>query len=193
MVTAAAGLVLAVRPSLRPDQIAWALARSTFDLKRGTGCPSCAPGRDSLSGWGRIGVDSALTRALGRVPRRDTREPNDGAGGQAAAVGRPDGKLRAAIDVWNDPLDVYRLRLVRGQRISLVLHGARGVRCRLALWRPGTRRFGNPSQRLVQTARAGTAEAIRGYRAPVSGSYYVEVKAGSRASGSYSLRFRKTG
>jgi stage II sporulation protein D len=191
MVTAAAGLVLALRPSLRPDQVTWGLTHSAVDVKKGTGCPFCTPGHDRFSGWGRVDVDTALTQALGRVPRHDTREPNDDAGAQAAVVGGRTGKLRAAIDAWNDPLDVYRVRLVRGQRLSLLLRGGKGVHCRLALWRPGTRHLGNPAQRIVQTAKAGTVEAIRGFRARATGWYDVEVKAGARSSGPYSLRVRK--
>jgi len=191
MVTAAAGLVLAVRPSLRTDQVTWVLAHSAVDVRRGTGCPSCSPGHDPLSGFGRIDVDAALARAVGRVPRPDTLEPNDGAGGQAATVRGRAAKVRATIDAWNDPVDVYRVRLQRGERLSVVLHGVKGVAARLSLWRPGTQSLADPAQRILQTARVGARESIRGYRASATGWYDVEVKAGARASGPYALRLRK--
>jgi SpoIID/LytB domain protein len=193
MVTAAAGLVLAARPSLRPDQVSWVLTHSTVDVKPGSGCPSCRPGRDRLSGWGRVDIDAALQRAIRGVPRADTHEPNDDAGGQAATVTGRAGRLRATIDAWNDPVDVYRVRLVRGQRLSVLLRGRDGVSARLAVWRPGTRHLGNPAQRVVQAARAKARESIRGVRARAAGWYDVEVKAGSRSSGAYSLRYRKSG
>jgi hypothetical protein len=191
MVTAAAGLVLAVRPSLRPDQVTSVLTRSAVDVRRATGCPSCSPGHDALSGFGRIDVEAALARALGRVQRADTLEPNDGAGGQAATVRGRAAKVRASIDAWNDPVDVYRLRLRRGQRLSAELRGVKGVAVRLSLWPPGTQSLGDPAQRILQTARAGTLESIRGYRASATGWYDLEVKASTRASGPYSLRLRK--
>lgn len=194
MTSAAAGLVLAVHPFLRPDQVEWVLTHSAVDVKRGNGCPACAPGRDRLSGWGRLDVNAALARAVsGGVPRADRREPNDDAGAQAAKLRGHGRKLRASIDTWNDPLDVYRIRLAKGRRLSLVLHGGKGVRCRLALWRPGTRSLGNTARRIAQTARAGSAEAIRRFRVRASGWYDVEVKAAGRSSGPYTLRYRQSG
>jgi len=186
MASAAAALVLANRPSLRPDQVTWVLTHSATDMTKATGCPSCAPGHDRYSGWGRVDVAAALTRADGSVPRADALEPNDDAGGQAAPVRGRDGKVRATIDAWSDPVDVYRLRLARGERLSVSLRGR--VHSRLSLWRPGTRNLSDAAMRITQAHGA-----IRAYRAPTAGWYFVEVKAGAGASGSYSLRYSKTG
>jgi hypothetical protein len=100
--------------------------------------------------------------------------------------------VRATIDAWNDRRDVYRVRLVRGQRLFVILHGGRTVDCRLALWRPGTRSLGELGKRVVQSSRASSAQAIRGYHAKVTGWYDVEVKASAKSPGPYVLRYRKS-
>src|SRR5262249_55875959 len=55
-VSAAAALLLGQDPHLTPDQVGWLLERSARDVKPATGCSPCAPGRDPLTGWGRLDV-----------------------------------------------------------------------------------------------------------------------------------------
>jgi len=103
----------------------------------------------------------------------------------------------ATIDYWDDPVDVYGLHLRRGQRLSVSVSSAEGVSSNLLLWKPGTIRVGDQSpenlrRRVAQSAHSGPVQNIRGYEAPVEGWYFVEVKADSKSSGPYSLRYRKS-
>ncbi len=198
MVTAAAALVLAYKPSLRPDQVAWILERAATDMTGATGCRACPTGRDRLSGWGRLDVNAALIKATaGPIPRGDTREPDDDAGWEASRALGARGRVLATIDYWDDPVDVYGLHLRRGQRLSVSVSSAEGVSSNLLLWKPGTIRVGDQSpenlrRRVAQSAHSGPVQNIRGYEAPVEGWYFVEVKADSKSSGPYSLRYRKS-
>ena len=59
-VSAAAAVLLAVRPKLRPEQVAELVTRTAQDVNGATGCPGCALQRDALTGWGRLDVNAAL-------------------------------------------------------------------------------------------------------------------------------------
>src|SRR5262249_53088885 len=74
-VSAAAALLLGVDPKLKPDQVSWLLERSATDVTAATGCPQCTPGRDSLTGWGRLDVQRALAYLAHKdYPQADTLE-----------------------------------------------------------------------------------------------------------------------
>ena len=63
----------------------------------------------------------------------------------------------------------------------------------MILWRPGTRHVDDlGSLRLVarQAARPGPNEYLS-FRAPKAGTYYVQVKLGSRGAGKYTLKLVK--
>ena len=108
-VSAAAALILGQDPSLRPDQVTWLLERSAADESAANGCTLCPPGRDALTGWGRLDVQAALTDLTTGtpLPPPDRYEPNDDAGsfahaaaaaaahdlGDARLLGRPDRRL----------------------------------------------------------------------------------------------------
>jgi subtilisin family serine protease len=198
MVTAAAALVLSIRPSLAPDQVEAIVERSAADANSATGCKACLVGRDRLSGWGRLDVAEAIRIAsTGPFARADTREPNDNAGSQAFTIwSRAPGRIQATLDFWDDRIDVYRMRLHRGQRLYVKLSSASGESSSLSLWPPGTDRVDDLSpaaqrKRLVQSRQAGSVERIRGYRARKAGWYYVEVKLDSKGAGPYSLTYSK--
>ena len=69
-VTAAAALLLSVRPLLQPDQVAYLLTRSSDDVNTSTGCRPCAELRDAYSGWGRLDVAKTLAALQGPIPAR---------------------------------------------------------------------------------------------------------------------------
>jgi stage II sporulation protein D len=196
MISAAAALVIALSPSLSPSQVSYVLERSATDMKARTGCRACLRGRDRLTGWGRLDVAAALDLATsGAVPRKDVREPNDNAGGQAAALHVRSGKIKATFDHWDDPVDVYRIRLRRGERLAARLRGPAGARSDIVLWKPGTTSVHDltpegQSQRAAGAVRPGAAKAIRRYRAPVPGWYFLEARVSSKSAGAYTLRFR---
>jgi subtilisin family serine protease len=200
-VAAAAALLFAMKPSLKPDQVATILERTAVDLTPGNGCASCLPGRDELSGWGRLDIAAALQAAAGAPPPADQYEGNDSAGDRAFTIWGRDRLLTATIDFWDDQIDVYRVKLARGQRLAATLRGPVRTDLSLLLWKPGTQQVEPPPplaldprvfrNRIVQSAGAGPNERIV-YRAPAAGWYFVEVKAVAEGSGPYTLRLAKS-
>ncbi len=198
MVTAAAALVLSVRPALTADQVASILGDSAGDMNASTGCRACPFGHDRLSGAGRVDVTAAATLATtGGYIRSDVREPNDDAGLFASKIWRnAEGTISATTDYWNDPVDVYAIKLNKGQRISLVLASPPGTSSSLGLWRPGTETVVDLSPaaqklRVAQSAHSGSTQKISSYRAKTAGWYYVEVEMTTKDSGAYSLQYKR--
>jgi subtilisin family serine protease len=188
-VSAAAALVLALKPELRPEQVTQLLERSAVDL--------APPGRDGFSGWGRLDIAAALQAAAGSTPPpADRLEANDGAGSLAPELFGRRREVSATIDYWDDDLDVYRVKLHTGQRIWVRLRGPAATDVNLVLWKPGTQTVDGFSPRLqanraTQSAGAGPSEHFV-YRAPVGGWYYLEVKLAAPGYGPYTLRYAKS-
>lgn len=184
-VSAAAALLLGQDPTLRPEQVSWLLERSATDADASTGCPQCPPGRDSLTGWGTLDVDAALSLLTSgtRLPPRDRYEPNDDAGPWAHDLPPLPRTISATLDFWDDNIDVYRVRLTKGQRLFARLTPAVAATVRLALWAPGTERVESldlTNERVTRSHRHGT-QARLGYTARRSGVFYLEAKLVSRA------------
>jgi stage II sporulation protein D len=196
-VTAAAALLLAVRPGLSPDQVSWILERTADDVTPATGCPSCTVGRDALSGWGSLDIESAVGAALNEpLPPRDHDEPNDDAGVQAARLWGSTTVVHATVSYWDDPVDVYSIRVAPGQSITATVRGPAAVKLKLTLWKPGTRHVTGTSaslrtQRAVESLHSGPQQAVR-YHATAGGWYDVEVQPTARHAGAYTLRVTKT-
>jgi subtilisin family serine protease len=188
-VSAAAALLLALKPELRPEQVTQLLERSAVDIG-----PS---GRDGFSGWGKLDIAAALQAAsTATLPPVDTLEANDGAGSLAPELFGRQKELTATLDYWDDDLDVYRVKLHAGQRIFVRLQGPVGSDTNLVLWKPGTQRVEGLSakvqaNRATQSAGSGPDERFA-YRARVGGWYYLEVKLATPGSGSYVLRYAKS-
>ena len=108
MVAAAAAWLRAARPRLKVDQVAQTLRGSARDLGR--------KGWDSATGYGLLSMGRALSRA---TPASDPHEPNDDmAWVDGRALGHVDSaiwrggrprRLRALVDRYEDPADVYRV------------------------------------------------------------------------------------
>jgi hypothetical protein len=125
-------------------------------------------------------VASALARLTSGLPlpRPDRYEPNDDAGPWAHALPPLPRTIDASLDYWDDNLDVYRVRLSRGQRLFARLTPGTKARVVLALWAPGTDRLETldaQQDRLVVSRRAG-AQSRLSYRARVTGTYYLSAK-----------------
>ncbi|MER3408952.1 MAG: hypothetical protein C4306_02365 [Thermoleophilia bacterium] len=194
-VSAAAALLFALRPDLRPEQVSTILERSAADASPDTGCAHCLVGRDPLSGWGVLDVTAAIEALSQPLPPPDRYEANDDAGSQAATLWGKRIVAKATLDFWDDPIDVYRVRLTRGERARVVLHGPPGTEASLILWKPGTEHVQGLSpalqaMRATQSMRPGAEERIA-YRAPQGGWYYVEVRMEEPGSGRYWLRIDK--
>ena len=118
MVAAAVAWVRAARPDLSADQVAQAIRLSATDVGR--------PGWDTATGFGVLSVGSALA-----IPAstRDPAEPNDDMMWvDGRAFGRPDRlifdgrgrqRLTALLDTFEDPADVYRVRVRARSRVRV--------------------------------------------------------------------------
>jgi hypothetical protein len=193
-VSGAAALLLATEPRLQADQVAALLTRSAVDADADSGCDRCSPGRDSLTGWGVLNVAKAMQALDGTLPAADRFEVNDEAVTAARIWGRKGQRLRATIDYWDDQVDVYKIKLRRGQRLATLLRGPRGIDTNLFLWKPGTRRVAGSAvnRRLLaaESTSPGSVERIH-VRAQERGWYFLEVKVATAGAGRYSLSFRK--
>ncbi|HET8952660.1 MAG TPA: S8 family serine peptidase [Solirubrobacteraceae bacterium] len=119
MVSAAVAWVRAARPDLSPDQVAQTVRVSARDLGR--------KGFDDSTGFGLLDVGAALTK---RPPPRDPVEPNDDmvwvdgrAFGQAAPAvfrGRRTARLVGLVDAYEDPADVYRIRVRKRSKVRVI-------------------------------------------------------------------------
>ena len=118
MVAAAAAWVRAVRPQLTVDQVAQVLRLSATDLAR--------RGWDPATGFGLLSVAHALVR---KAPAVDALEPNDDViwvDGKALGKPRPalwsggrPRRVRALLDTYEDPADVYRVRFPPHARLRV--------------------------------------------------------------------------
>jgi hypothetical protein len=199
-VSAAAALLIAARPTLSPDQVMSILEHSADDVSAATGCLRCPLGRDWYSGWGRLDIAAALKALAGPPPPRDRYEGNDEAGNQAFKLYGTSIDVKATLDYWDDNIDVYRVRLRKGQTISAWLRGPSGMDSNLILWRPGTQVVEAPSigrqvalqaWRVTQSTHVGPNEHVL-HRARAAGWYYVEVKLTTQGSGQYRLHITKS-
>jgi hypothetical protein len=173
-------LLLGQDPTLRPEQVAWLLERGADDANPSTGCAECPVGRDKYTGWGALDVAHSLSMLADGtpLPPPDRYEPNDDAGPWAHALPPLPRTIQATLDYWDDDVDVYRIRLSKGQRLFARLTAKPVGAARLALWAPGTERvetLASASLRVARSRLVGSQTRL-GYRAPASGTYYLEAK-----------------
>ncbi len=193
-VSAAAAVLLGLDPALTANQVSVILERHADDVDAATGCPLCLVGRDRYSGWGSLDVEKAVNavNSGAALPLTDRWEPNDDVAGAHKLWGRAPA-VAATIGYWDDPVDIYRVRLQRGQHLQA--HVTAGAAVALTLWRPGTKTVlkGHRARwRVAQSAHAGRTETL-GYRARQAGWYYVELSVSRPGAGRYSLRLTKSG
>jgi subtilisin family serine protease len=193
-VSAAAAVLFAVAPTLTNTQAMTILEHSADDVNAATGCPRCALLRDPRSGWGRLNVAKAVAALAGPLPAADRYETNDDAGTQARTVWGKKARLTATLDYYEDTVDVYRVALAKGERLTASL-GADwpGAQVTLTLWKPGTTRVDVPKSRALraaQSAKTGASQRLR-FTATTRGWYYVEAKAASPGFGPYTLSLAK--
>ena len=107
----------------------------------------------------------------------------------AAAIWGTANRIQATLDFWDDQNDVYAIRLKKRQRVFVSVRGPAGTDTNVILWHPGTKHVDDlASLNLVarQSARPGPREHLS-FRAPRTGTYYLQVKLGSRGAGKYRL------
>lgn len=120
IVAAAATWLRTVRPELTPDQVTNVLRASADDV--------AASGYDARTGYGRLNLGRALEQP---TPPVDPLEPNedfrfvDGRAfsrpAQAIWNGREEATLNATVDLFEDPSDVYRIRVPGGRRVTITV------------------------------------------------------------------------
>ena len=195
--SAAAAILFSLRPGLTAEQVTTILERTAVDVNAETGCAACSEGRDALSGWGQLDVAAAIAALQRPLPLADRYETNDDAGSRAASIGVRSGSnrlLRATVDFWDDQDDLYAVRLEEGKRVYLGLTGATSsADLSLALWLPKTK-FIEDVRTYRLRARVSTKPGAReyfSYRAPATGTYFVQVRMSSPGTTAYRLRIVK--
>jgi subtilisin family serine protease len=187
-VAAAAALLFGEEPALRPDQVSALLKLSADDALPANGCDDCGPGPDSLSGFGRLDVGAALDALQSPVPAADRFEPNDDAGREAAIVYQRM-SASATLDWWDDPNDVYRIHLVRGQRLSVLVTSEK-VDASIVLWKPGLHALADARSDLRARRSihpAGAPERIH-FKAHRTAWYTLQVRLARPGFGPYRIR-----
>jgi serine protease len=193
-VAAAAADLLGIDPTLLPDQVAWLLERSADDVNPATGCSRCGPGRDPLSGWGKLNVAAAI-QALraAKQPIADPFDPNDDAGSQAYPLWGNDRTVSATVDFWQNPRDVFRTYLHQRHTLTATLQTQ--PHTRLLLWRPGTSTVtgatAKPARNLAsETPANGQTKTLR-FTSSTPGWYYLEVQQTAAGAATYTLTITK--
>ena len=192
-VSAAAAVLLGVDPLLTSSQVTRILERHADDVNASTGCDQCPTGRDKYSGWGRLDVTRAVDflSSGNLLPGSDRFEPNDSIS-QAHKVWGKRQAFDATLDYWDDQVDVYRVKLVRGERLRVrVTASWPNAAVALSLWRPGTTSLHKPAGRVAGTAHPGATQRLS-YRALRGGWYTVELRATGHGGGSYALQLAKS-
>jgi hypothetical protein len=110
---------------------------------------------------------------------------------QAHPLGGSRPSVTATLDYWDDPVDFYRVKLARGQRLEALVHSHPAVG--LTLWSQGP--AAATARHLASVAHtAGSGKKARlVYRARKAGWYDVQLRVGFHGSGRYTLRLSKTG
>ena len=193
-VSAAAAVLLSLRPALRAEQVTEILRSTAVDLNAETGCSACAVGRDAHSGWGRLDVAAALAALDQPLPLRDFYEANDDAGSRAYPVFGSNRKIKATVDFWDDQDDIYAIRLRKNQPVYIGLTGSiKNVDLSLAFWLPEARFIESVSSlryRARVSARTGSRQYLS-YRARAAGSYFIQVRMSSPGLTRYRLTIVK--
>jgi hypothetical protein len=194
-VSAAAALMLSMRPNLRPDQVTSLLTRTADDQSSATGCPRCPGGRDPLTGWGRLHAARAIS-GTPAPPAPDRFETNDDAGAESFRLWGKRRALEATLDFWDDQSDVYAVYLRKGQRLRASLDGPFRADSNLVLWSPAARHLEQFSlktlqQRLVASSKRGWRQKVS-YRARRAGWHYLQAKVVTGNAGPYKLNLTKS-
>jgi subtilisin family serine protease len=190
-VSAAAAVLFGLDSSLTSSQVTRILERHADDVNAASGCDACPDGRDKLSGWGSLDVERAANflSSGNPLPPSDRLEPNDALRQARKLWGRRP-KFDATLDFWDDPVDVYHVRLVRGQRLH-VRFAARwsNAKVGLTVLRPGAKSLSKGT--VAGTARSGKTQGLS-YPAPHTGWYEVRLRTEHHGGGRYSLDLSKS-
>jgi hypothetical protein len=190
LVAGATAWVWTVRPQLDPTQIQDVMRDSARDVG--------PAGWDADTGFGILSIPAALSE---KPQAKDPQEPNDDvnlvrphaltASGTRLSI---PARLRARLDVTEDPEDVYRVWVPARARIAAGTHSSANVN--VALWGPRTRTVyerGKALRRdlLAYSQRSGSrSDVVAGRNLTGRGTfYYVDTFLGKRVgAATYSLK-----
>lgn len=182
LATAGAALLFAIQPALTPSQAMSILERAAD--------PTAGEGHNAKTGYGHLDIAKALQALAGPLP-----PPNSPTGLAASTgvfrLGGVQNVVRATLDYYDDPLDVYAMHARSGERLTATVSGQVADGAVLRLLAPRTKDIRTVSQRqltgsLIAGAGPAPIASIR-YRTRVAGWYYLELRAVAELSGSYRL------
>jgi hypothetical protein len=125
------------------------------------------------------------------LPPSDRFEPNDSVS-QAHTLWGARQAFDATLDYWDDPVDVYRVRLQPGERLrARVSAGWANASVGLTLWRPGTKSLHGRKGLVASTAHPGQRQRLS-YRASSGGWYDLALRTVHLNGGRYSLQVTKS-
>jgi hypothetical protein len=155
-------------------------------------------GRDNATGYGVVNPRAAVTLT---APADDAGEVNDDVkwltSVQRLSQLRPGQRsaVEATVDRFEDPDDVYAVRMNRGQRIRVTLTYRSGV-ADLYLWRPGTTTVGTGTKaserNLIKFVGGARKTKTITYRAKKNGRHFVNVYA-RRGGTAYTVTVERLG
>jgi subtilisin family serine protease len=187
-VSAAAAVLFGLEPSLTSSQVTKILERHADDVNASDGCDVCPDGRDKYSGWGRLDVAKAVDflDSGDPLPPSDHFEPNDSVS-QAHKLWGKRSAFDATLDYWDDPVDVYRVRLDRGEKLQArFAAGWSNAAVGMTLL--------SLQGRSARVARKGPEAAQQlSYRARHTGWYALKLRIARHGGGRYSLDLSKSG
>ena len=193
MVSGAVAWVRAARPDLSPDQVAQVIRLSARDLGR--------KGFDNNTGFGLLDVGAALAKT---PPPRDPLEPNDdmvwvdgrafGTAAPAIFAGSGVARLVGIVDAYEDPADVYRVRVRKHSKVRVSAKplfgdpilaafssGTKSVskcsrrRCTTSPRLATSRRKGSRTERIVLRNRTGRTRTFYVALGPQSGARSLDA------------------
>jgi hypothetical protein len=176
MVAAAVAWVRAAKPTFTADQINQVVRLSAVDLGR--------PGWEPDTGFGMLSVSAALQFT---PPPPDPGEPNDDIlWVDGRAFGKPDRlfyrgrgtqRLVGLLDAFEDPADVYRIRLRAHSRVRISANPAGNDDVALYAYRRKAKRLRATPFKKASHRRRGRTESLalrnRGRRSKI---YYVAIR-----------------
>jgi hypothetical protein len=135
---------------------------------------------------GRVNAFAALSASVANA----TRLTDGNIDGAKAMTGRRfSGKVAWPADVN----DVRKRRLIKGRRYRVTLVVPAGADYDLYVWKPGTTEIWQPRKLTRAGRHAGAADEVVSFRAPTTGSYYLQVSAWLFKRGRYTLKLVRTG
>jgi subtilisin family serine protease len=187
LASAAAALLIALQPTLMPNQVMSILERTADPL----------PGHSHSqeTGYGHLDAAKALQALARPLPQANSPAGLAASTGVFRFGGSRDA-VRATLDYFDDPLDVYSIHARRGDLLTATVSGPIADNIALTMLAPSMGDVRRSSRRqltasvVAHAARASRVSLV--YRARATGWYTLSVRALSPLSGDYELLVRRS-